>query len=1096
MAFSSGDSFTKLPPIKREEEPDDKHDGENPDKQTSTAHLPGLNRKKHGLVRLPPIVHLDSFQSLVNKTPSREADELPFSGQLTVDYAGQQDETFGQTNCFRTESSPSFAYSSFKNESDEDKKPARVKNGSEDEIFVADALKTASKENTDLNYVSGRGVKSALRKLKLRKDEAHYMQLHDSGNDNNINRPSKQLELSDATTKLHRGRKFAKFSPNLAKSNTKSPVIKCKSLTSQQTDCEGPQLTTNGVSCETEKRRNYASGFMKGVVSLSEPKNSLESHKNANFIEQLSNGRLVTRGRKLGQQNRIISDAKSTPTSPVFNGGTSKETVHETRARGSLDSATELLITVPSRKSSLAPPQAQNFIKTEESKKLCVKGKSFAPSERANQSRISGIETGLRRNTRAANSSHVEQPSGKRASVYNLEQILSILNTEESSKSPNSNSPEFYGSSSSNARDSRAASIYNLNEFLLLHSPAKSPDPPPNRSPLSPSNSFLSVEPSTSSDQHEDSRRLSAYNLFEFLQLHSPGSSQRASRSVTPTDAEPGQTTPKSSSVPSVNVLKIPRQESDSESRRSSMYDLIEFLSLNRQVPNSNCKQNDSKGSFSNNASDKQSTKLSLPETADSKSVRSASVYDLKEFLTMNSSQPQSQTHKESEGNKSSAVSPNTSDKGHGTSVHNHTEFARDITEVRPPNQHKTTKMRGNTHATSHENLQDSSTKNERSASIYDLREFLSLKSAIPTERVEKTSLGESGIGSKISRKKAALLTPEGVLSHGAEAKRGSVYNLHEFLQVLQDEANKSNDSAPNLETYPSPAHSKATKEDRPDSRTSSGYSTASADSPTNGTQPSARGPLQTLQPSLSQVSPDDLIDLLGTMHAPQIALGRKPSSISLLSGAGSLDGPDDVFLCVPGTDRKRSSVYDLNEFLNLLNTEESPLRRRLSSVLSRKQSEDNLPVTPEPLSRHDSGGVKSLYDLSEFLSVLNKDDSPLRRRLSSASSSTGGDRSGDQTPLQHQDSGELTFYSLDEILTALNDIASKESESSQDDAQTDEISIPVPNLAYSKNVAEKRDSGTTRTPLRKRISGSSRALKSVPECREVKASDSKRFSF
>lgn len=195
--------------------------------------------------------------------------------------------------------------------------------------------------------------------------------------------------------------------------------------------------------------------------------------------------------------------------------------------------------------------------------------------------------------------------------------------------------------------------------------------------------------------------------------------------------------------------------------------------------------------------------------------------------------------------------------------------------------------------------------------------------------------------------------------------------------------------------------------------------------------------------------------------------------------GNKSLDiDADDVFLPLPegdatnatsATQRKRSSVYDLREFLNILNGDDSPLRRRLSSMSTvSSKSTDNgtelnstssvtdshgsnfnatndTSVHSRPLlsPRQDSGGNVSLYDLGEFLSLLDKDESPLRRRLSSIGNTGSKSESENSKP---------QVYNLQDILTAFNDFEQKKinGELSSDFTETEgseEVRIHVPNL-------------------------------------------------
>ena len=128
-----------------------------------------------------------------------------------------------------------------------------------------------------------------------------------------------------------------------------------------------------------------------------------------------------------------------------------------------------------------------------------------------------------------------------------------------------------------------------------------------------------------------------------------------------------------------------------------------------------------------------------------------------------------------------------------------------------------------------------------------------------------------------------------------------------------------------------------------------------------------------------------------------------------------------------------------------------------------------------------------SLYDLGEFLSLLNTDESPLRRRLSSAGDiMTGEGEIRVRTPVLTRSDSEKGLYSLEEILTLMNDLEQKRiSENTSGELEVgsgEEISIQVPTLP------PKTDKVNTQ-PLssRKRLQ-SQRSLKSVPETSEVKS--------
>lgn len=1093
MAVSSSDSLTKLPPINIkpvESLTEDKEERRSAENQTQSSHLRGLNRKRHGLVRLPPIVRLDSFPTAVNKSPCQETEEIPFLGRLEI----QDDEYIEQTDIFSldTQRKQPFAYSRFNNDSDAGEEDSSDV-GEKDRNNVNKYTEVQASE-TNLNFTLGSRKKMPFPKLTIKNEKVPYDRL--------LNTPPERNRESDGVThveavtssrKVQRTNRFAKSIPIVKRTNTKVPGKESKSLTATHIRREKKYSTEKESKLEASVKKN-------SVFLNSESPNLTEQSHNATYLEKLSSNSLMKIDKDNAKQRkgkRILSDSKSTPASPLRNRGTSIDN----RSGRPFNSAKELFVTPTNKRVSICPPSNQLVTTSNE---LCVEGRSFVPTERVN-CRVNNLETESTRN-----SLNLPSFSEKRASVYDLQQILSLLNTED-----NSNSFEDYNDRGpvSNARKSRASSTYDLKEFLLLRPPVKSPEISANSlknstSSLRTPNNYLSVETSTSVKESEDSRRPSAYDLLEFLQLSNPNLSQNVNQSSiskqkTLDHNETGRRT-----VPLLGGernLELPGKNSSCESRRSSMYDLTEFLSLNYPIEKRNLESNcnNNRENISDKRRQEAMGKLHLPETREQKTIRSNSIYDLMEFLTMssigaNSGTSQDGPERKKFSNGAKALPDYTSDKS-GYSSEKKLQATKPQTSNQPHRNNKRQKTHANVTSNDDNKLDVSDieeARKERAASLYDLKEFLVLNTTGTAQSKQATSQNNNNSSSKTNDNKSFLLTPE-VVPEEAMAKRGSVYNLHEFLQVLQNEAETQKDNAQNLKTRSSSASPVETRNDRTDSRNSSGYSTAT-DSPTFVPRKATQEPPQIQRQPSTQVSPEDLLDVLKLAQSPQFALGRKSSGISVFSRASSLEGPDDVFLCVPGTARKRSSVYDLHEFLNLLNSDDAPLRRRLSSVLSKRQSEDNLPVTPEPLSRSDSGGVKSMCDLSEFLALLNKDESPLRRKLSSTSSSYEGSSSVEQTSLQHQDSGELTFYSLDEILTALNEMATKNSENAQDNLTKDEISIPVPSFnSHSKNlVREKKDTGTTIIQLKTRISGSSRALNSVPEYHEVKASDGKRSSI
>lgn len=437
--------------------------------------------------------------------------------------------------------------------------------------------------------------------------------------------------------------------------------------------------------------------------------------------------------------------------------------------------------------------------------------------------------------------------------------------------------------------------------------------------------------------------------------------------------------------------------------------------------------------------------------------------------------------------------------------------------------------------------------------SVYDLEEFLSMTSDIPPlARVTPWDEEQTTI-----RSKTGLNSEEGA-KRDLQQPRGSVYDLREILSVLQQENEKRGESTYNLREMlfhfqreaeetgqSSPLQStnsseKSTVASSPVTTTneSSGYSTGNdlaastnTSSATDVTENSRQMSVYDLREFLSlyaaqqNPSPTHQQQLSSASLSRRKFSGVSQSGVSILvtdESNRSIDSEfyEDVFLPVPGTEpsgaspdpsRKRSSIYDLREFLGILNADESPLRRRLSSVSSasskssESESESNSAKTigalkstgssqgrenssrPQLNPRQDSGGSLSLYDLGEFLSLLNTDESPLRRRLSSTMSSQG--EKGTRTPVLSRSDSEKGLYSLEEILAVMNELeqwnSSKNTSGDIEGNVGEEISIQVPTLP------PKADTTNTQSLPPGKLLHPQRSLKSVPETFEVRTTHS-----
>ena len=1007
MAFAFGDSYLKLPPISKEGTVE--LDGENSKRGS------GIVRDKHGLVRLPPIVRLDSLRSASSASRLRNETQIATAADSESELSTliAPSKLSHKMESLRRGSSNKFKKYTAKRE-DEAKliKDPAVKETNEDEARFFDGEEAShGKQKNRFGLGSNTQDKST--------DDSDLMPLYKESVMRR--RGSSTYQTMGKLTRSHR---LAKSSPEL--SNRKINLRR------------RPESTLSSLA--EGLRSKSRSRLSQPRLSVHDIDGSTLSHlQNTSKIEekQKEHEKQTQRSNHRWASDGANQQPQSTPSSPVCSESVNKEI--KQKGRKSLNDITDAIQFTDRRRPSLIPKK-QNLM--QESEVLKIEGKSCVQNERERpRDRVPGTDGYV-------DTLHPPKQGEKRHSLYDLQQILTLLQEENLKRQTSSTTTTPRNTSAtSNASDKASnASVYDLREFLMLAAAEASNASAGQTRKKTNSYQHLLL-PGQERENARNERKGSVYDLMEFLSLgsvaetESSSASENSSRATSPRIVlSPGSPGLKDSlSVAATHV---------EEGRRSSTYDLMEFLSLSRSGGSSRSDSGQSTPTLrghDSSAVEKDESELGRQK----KENRSLSVYDLAEFLSM-----------------TSAVPP--------------------LVRVTPASDEEQTNASRNL-------AQSSGTVNSDlnmpRQSVYDLREILN------------------------------------IMQQEHERKRESTYNLQEILSKMQREADEKTDltsanANSNEDSHPSPS---------PPMTASSGYSSAS-DSAT-----SANAKHLEANTSNRQMSVYDLKEFL-SLHAIQqsqpnqqqlssATFRRKFSGVSQ-SGVSihvtdesnrSIDSEvfEDVFLPVPGTgtdpsgpSQKRSSVYDLREFLNILNADESPLRRRLSSVssASTKTSESepesdsrksdlaaaNENITagasrPQLSPRQDSGGSMSLYDLGEFLSLLNTDESPLRRRLSSASDIVAGE--GEirvRTPGLSRSDSEKGLYSLEEILTLMNDLEQKrisENTSAELEAGSgEEISIQVPTLP------PKTDKINTQ-PLssRKRLQ-SQRSLRSVPETSEVKS--------
>ena len=740
--------------------------------------------------------------------------------------------------------------------------------------------------------------------------------------------------------KLHRGRRLAKSSPELSSTRKKynSPIRESKVVPKGRIDIESIAASCPGSDSKTEPIQ-----FDISVNISPKDQESPRSPRNGK-------GRGIARKTESKHKGSTKGEflPHSSPCTPVIQVMTDDD-LSPREGRQSLGDINNIIAPQRARKTSIVSTRKKLPTRDEIKKEsLRVDGKTCPKNERLSN--------------RAASSFRPRQPSRdgflrppetrmKRDSLYDLQQILSMLNMED--KSADSSGP--------GNRENRSSSVYDLKEFLKVSSFGEQPAPVPTNSKQSTKNSGNAESLLVPRLVGPGNRRGSTYDLLEFL--------SQLNHAAAKTKDPPGQasgsaakTTLTNNQTGNAGALLTPgdTEKGTSNMRRPSAYDLMEFLSLSRPV----------------SSQSEQLTKAST-ERGSSQTVPSLK-------LPLNSGPEQDEP---------------------------------------------------------------------RRNSVYNLEEFLGLAKTKPTA----SSTGhESGTAPTPN---TPLLSPN--LPAKFKFKRESIYDLQEFLGILQKEADGKPNSGQNEDK----------KASRPIVRPGTELDQAGKD----------QLDIVTAEPQKSRsLSIYDLREFL-SMYASQSqaqptipgqSRGRKASSISQSSiminvsedefGNNSVE---DVFLAVPvegALGRKRSSVSELSELLNILN---DPSRKRVHSSLSSAKStnsERSSVASPSPVSRHDSGSGKSLYDLGEFLSVLNSDDSPLRRRLSSVS-----DR-GNCTPSalsRNDSSGGSSLYDLEEFLTIMNENAKEENENNEE-YNGQEICIAVPQLP-----TRSERNGNERSTLVKRAS-------------------------
>ena len=328
----------------------------------------------------------------------------------------------------------------------------------------------------------------------------------------------------------------------------------------------------------------------------------------------------------------------STPNSPVCSESANNE--RKEKGRRSLNDITEAVKQfVDRRRPSISLPRKQNLV--EETVKLKIEGKSCPQAETTagDSTPIFSIAASPRLQS--------SQNKEKRASLYDLQQIQGLL--QKNDVKHQSLSPEVEHAQSGRSSQSRNASVYDLKEFLKLtvaagetstekemkkQSGNKAREIKTQEKSTSPV--FLSPKQEMGPRHVDDARKGSVYDLKEFLSLgnavdsNSLSTSENSSRSTSPQIV-----------FSPLNAKQLLSFTQPTEARRSSTYDLMEFLSLPQSGGISRPQSGQSYSSSQGDNAKSDNRELNVTETdRDGREARSLSVYGLAEYLAMTSGVP------------------------------------------------------------------------------------------------------------------------------------------------------------------------------------------------------------------------------------------------------------------------------------------------------------------------------------------------------------------------------------------------------------------------------------------------------------------------
>ncbi|KAM7450642.1 hypothetical protein ABFA07_001642 [Porites harrisoni] len=609
MVNAFGESYVKLPPITGENAVE--IDGENSKRISS-----GVGRHQHGLVRLPPIVRLDSLRS------------APSTAQVFANAQGEN-KTEMLTQGTNLKFSPKMDV--LRRQSPKQLRKHKTEK-LEDEKKLISSIAVKETDEVDTNVFdsvdwSYHHEKASLFKPKER-SRGNYEALAPS-KDSLTSRRGSASVIKDSAAKSSISHRLAKSSPELFYRK-----INLKSRASGNVNDYTVISPSTALSADSYCHRSQAR------LSIHDIDGSVLSHLQ-NTLK--SNEKKTKRKKPVRSQTDGKSSYQplSTPNSPVCSESANNE--RKEKGRRSLNDITEAVKQFVDGKRPVSLPRKQNLV--EETVKLKIEGKSCPQAETT-----AGDSTptfSIAASARLQSSQNKE----KRASLYDLQQIQGLLqkNDLKHQSSSTSLSPEVEHAQSGTSSQSRNASVYDLKEFLKLtvavgetsteeemkkQSGNKAREIKTSENTTSPV--ILSSKQEMAQRHVDDARKGSVYDLKEFLSLgnavdsNSLSTSENSSRSTSPQIV-----------FSPLNSKQLLSFTQPTEARRSSTYDLMEFLSLPQSGGISRPQSGQSYSSSQGDNAKSDNRELNVTETdRDGREARSLSVYGLAEYLAMTSGVP------------------------------------------------------------------------------------------------------------------------------------------------------------------------------------------------------------------------------------------------------------------------------------------------------------------------------------------------------------------------------------------------------------------------------------------------------------------------